>query len=187
MVSRQPFDIDGMQTLPDYLQSGLDIVFVGLNPSPHSIQIGHYYGNPRNRFWKALNQAHIIEAELSSAIDYKALDYGIGFTDLVKRPTPQVKDLKAADYLAWARMVKTKILKCQPLIVCFQGVMCYKFYLKYVENLTESPKLGIQNATIGNSRIFVTPNPSPANAQYSIDDLSHWYKNLGELRSTLKK
>jgi TDG/mug DNA glycosylase family protein len=175
-----------MQTLPDYLQNGLDIVFVGLNPSPHSIHVGHYYGNPRNRFWKALNQSHIINAELSSLNDYQAIYYGVGFTDLVKRPTPQVKDLKVGDYTTWAPLVKTKLLKYQPLIVCFQGVMCYKFYLKYVEHLAESPKLGIQKNTIGNSRIFVTPNPSPANAQYSIDDLSYWYKSLGELRSTLK-
>ena len=42
-------------TLPDYLTDGLDIVFVGLNPSEFSVQAGHYFANPRNRFWAALN------------------------------------------------------------------------------------------------------------------------------------
>ena len=42
-----------MDTLPDYLKEGLDIVFVGLNPSIYSVTEGHYFANPRNRFWAA--------------------------------------------------------------------------------------------------------------------------------------
>ena len=186
MNSNEPFTIEGIETLPDYLKHGLDIVFVGLNPSPHSIRIGHYYGNPRNRFWKAINLSGIIDTELSTETDYKAIDYGIGFTDLVKRPTPQVKDLTAKDFQKWVPRANQVLLKYKPLIIAFQGVMGYKFFHRNTEGFNISPKLGIQELKVGDSQIFVTPNPSPANAQYSIYDLSHWYKELGNLRSKLR-
>tara|TARA_B100000315_G_scaffold239895_1_gene259166 strand:- start:351 stop:536 length:186 start_codon:yes stop_codon:yes gene_type:complete len=43
-------DVVEFSTLPDYLEEGLDIVFVGLNPSERSVSAGHYFANPRNRF-----------------------------------------------------------------------------------------------------------------------------------------
>jgi len=182
----ESFTIDGMETLPDYLRHGLDIVFVGLNPSPHSINVGHYYGNPRNRFWKALNESGIVGTKLSTETDYKAIYYGIGFTDLVKRPTPQVKDLTSKDFQQWVPRARELLLEYQPLVVAFQGVMAYKFFHRHTEGPNISPKLGIQEGKIGHSLIFITPNPSPANAQYSIHDLSHWYKELGNLRAKLR-
>ena len=62
----------------------------------------------------------------------------------------------------------------------------YKAYLKYAEGVTEKPELGLQERTIGVSRIFVVPNPSPANAQYSLDDLVYWYQRLADYRQEPK-
>ena len=42
--------------------------------------------------------------------------------------------------------------------------------------------MGLQKRSIGASWVFVTPNPSPANAAYSLDDLAEWYRRLGILR-----
>ena len=52
-------------TLPDYLKPGLDLVFVGLNPSDYSVQMGHYFANPRNRFWAALNRSGLVDEKMS--------------------------------------------------------------------------------------------------------------------------
>ena len=49
-----------MKTLPDYLKNNLDIVLVGLNPSQVSVERGHYFANPRNRFWRAFNQSGLV-------------------------------------------------------------------------------------------------------------------------------
>jgi TDG/mug DNA glycosylase family protein len=171
--------------LPDYLEPGLDIVFVGLNPSLYSIRVGHYFANPRNRFWTALNRSGLVGQELSPEQDARLLDYRIGFTDLVKRPTPQASGLSAADYRQWAPALKTKLLEYQPRIACFHGLMGYKAYLKYAEGVEEKPLLGRQERTIGKSQIFVVPNPSPANARFSIDDLVQWYQQLKKLREEL--
>lgn len=174
-----------MPTLPDYLKKGLDIVFVGLNPSGYSARAGHYFANPRNRFWAALNRSGLVGRQLSPEEDARVLEFGIGFTDVVKRPTPQAAGLNAADYRRWCPVLKEKLLEHQPHIVCFHGLMGYKAYLKYAEDSNERPRLGLQDRTIGRSRVFVVPNPSPANAQYSLDDLVAWYQKLGKLKKEL--
>jgi TDG/mug DNA glycosylase family protein len=174
-----------VDTLPDYLEEGLAIVFVGLNPSIYSMQEGHYFANPRNRFWSALNRSGLVGREMSPQRDASILEFGIGFTDVVKRPTPQASGLNAADFRRWCPVLKEKLLKYQPGIVCFHGLTGYKAYLKYGEGSNSKPQLGLQDLTIGQSRVFVVPNPSPANAQYSIDDLVSWYQRLGELREEL--
>ena len=43
-------DSGELVTLPDHLREGLEILFVGLNPSEYSAEVGHYFANPRNRF-----------------------------------------------------------------------------------------------------------------------------------------
>ena len=173
------------ETLTDYLQPGLDIVFVGLNPSSYSVQVGHYFANPRNRFWAALNRSGIVGEELSPERDDELVKYGIGFTDVVKRPTPQANGLKAADYRRWAPVLRDKLVRYAPRIACFHGMTGYKAYLKHGEGVEERPELGPQDRKIGASCIFVVPNPSPANAQYSLDDLVYWYRELAQFRDEL--
>ena len=169
-------------TLPDYLREGLDIVFVGLNPSEISVQAGHYFANPRNRFWVALNRSGLVARQMKPEDDADLIHHGIGLTDVVKRPTRQGSGLRAADFQQWAPVLKEKLLRNSPDIVCFHGVTAYGSYLKHAEGITEKPRLGRQSRTIGKSKVFVVPNPSPANAQYSLEHLVDWYRRLGELR-----
>ena len=171
-----------MRTLPDLLAPGLRLVLVGLNPSEYSAREGHYFANPRNRFWPAFNRSALLPSalgrECTPADGALLQDYGIGFTDVVKRPTPQGNALKAADYRQWAPLLRDKLLQCQPGLVCFHGLMAYKAYLKYAEGMQGAPELGPQPYRIGASRVFVVPNPSPANARYSVDDLTGWYNEV---------
>ena len=175
----------GVETLTDYLEPGLDIVFVGLNPSSYSVRAGHYFANPRNRFWAALNRSGLVAAELTPEQDGLLPRYGIGFTDVVKRPTPQAKGLTAADYRQGAPVLRDKLRHYQPRIACFHGLTGYKAYLRYGEGAAERAELGLQERTIGRSRVFVIPNPSPANARYSLEDLAEWYRRLAALRREL--
>ena len=174
------------ETLGDYLEPGLDIVFVGLNPSSYSVRAGHYFANPRNRFWAALNGSGLAGRELTPEQDGLLPSCGIGFTDVVKRPTPQAKGLTAADYRQWAPVLREKLLRYQPGIACFHGLTGYKAYLRYGEKVAEKAELGRQERRIGSSVVFVVPNPSPANARYSLADLTEWYRRLGELRRELR-
>ena len=175
-------ETEEMRTLPDLLGTGLSLVFVGLNPSEYSAREGHYFANPRNRFWTAFNRSALLPPalgrECSPTDDAALLEYGIGFTDVAKRPTPQGSGLKAADYRQWVPLLREKLLQFRPRLVCFHGLMAYKAYLQYAEGEKAAPELGPQPRSIGDSAVFVVPNPSPANARYSVEALTAWYNEL---------
>ena len=175
-----------METLPDYLRPGLDIVLVGLNPSIPSAQTGRYFANPRNRFWRAFNAAGLVPETLGPETDHRMLEYGIGMTDVVKRPTPGAGGLAAADFREGAAALRERLLAAAPRIVSFHGVMAASQYRRHADGSRERVALGLQAWTIGESIVFVTPNPSPANASFSLEDLTAWYARLRDVRDQLK-
>ncbi len=181
-VAEQP-----METLPDYLRPGLDIVLIGLNPSTRSVRAGHYFANPRNRFWSALSAANFVGRTVGPEDDASLLAEGIGFTDVVKRPTGQASGLASADYRRDAPRLREKLLRHAPRIACFHGLTGYRAYLLHGEGIkaARNMELGRQELMIGPSRVFVLPNPSPANARYSLDDLVGWYRELDRWRVEL--
>ena len=170
-----------MKTLPDYLTPGLRAVSIGLNPSLPSVRDGFYFANPRNRFWRALQASGLLSAPLepgTAAMETLLQQYGIGFTDVVKRPSAGAKDLRAVDYREWAPRLQRKLLRLQPGVAWFHGKLAYDNYLRYGEALGQASGWGWQGHTIGSTRVFVSPNPSPANAAWSLDDLVCWYRQL---------
>ena len=162
-------------------------MLIGLNPSAYSVREGHYFANPRNRFWKALSASGLAGRDVGPDDDARMLADGIGFTDVVKRATPQASGLTAVDYRRDAPLLREKLLRCAPTIACFHGLTAYRAYLRYGEGIQNAGdiELGRQGLCIGESRVFVLPNPSPANARYSLEDLTEWYRRLGEWRAEL--
>ena len=177
-----------LETLPDYLRPNLDIVFVGINPGAYSAQVGHYFATPQNRFWTALNRSGLIDAgrDLGPEDDARMSGYGIGFTDVVKRASNSASSLRTEDYRRWAPVLREKLLRHEPQVVCFNGVTGYRNYLLHAEGTRLAPQLGPQERSIGKSHVFVVPNPSPANAAFSLDTLADWYRRLGEYRDRLR-
>lgn len=170
-----------MDSLPDYLAPDLEIISIGLNPSLPSIRDGFYFANPRNRFWKALNASDLVDDELEpgiAAMNVLFNDYRIGFTDVVKRPTAGGSDLRAADYREWSPVLKEKLLSNKPRVIWFHGKQAWLNYLKYAEGIKTTCDWGVQIIRIGDAPVFVSPNTSPANAVYSLDDLVGWFNSL---------
>lgn len=178
-----------MRTLPDYLEPGLDIVLVGINPSLYSVQQGHYYARPGNRFWTAANRAGLFGEPLGPETDARVLEFGIGLTDVVKRPTAAAADLQARDYRRWTPVLTEKIKRFKPRIVCFQGIGGYRNYLGYGLGLAGPARLrpGRQDRMLEASVVFLVPSPSGRNARYAFEDLVGWYRRLGALRDELKR
>ena len=187
-----------MKTLPDLLRPGLAIALIGINPSLPAAAAGHYFVSPRSRFWRALNASNLVSEPLSPGDDRKLLAQGIGFTDVVKRPTRAASELRAADFKRDAPLLLNKIARLQPRIVCFQGITAYRNFLRYSgvcaqppENPTpqnptrEKLRLGVQPRPVAASIAYLAPNPSPANAAYSLDDLIASYNRLAALRDSL--
>ena len=173
-------------TLPDYLRTGLDLVFVGINPGLSSAKAGHYFHNPSNRFWPAVTRAGILDPALRAETDRDALSQGVGFTDLVKRATPNVSGLRAVDYRAGAASLKERLTAAAPAIVCFNGITAYRNFLKYAEGIDRKIEPGIQREKLAGASVFVAPSPSPANAAVSLDELVCWYRQLADLLRTVR-
>lgn len=175
-----------MLTLPDYLKEGLDIIFVGINPGWHSAQVGHYFATQRNRFWPAFNAAGMTPLPLGPLTDARALEFGIGFTDVVKRPTHQMGELKAGEFREGAAILMEKLLRCQPLVACFNGVSGWKNFLRYTDPAAPAPALGLQSRPLGGSRVFVLPSTSPANAGVPLERIVDGMRQLKALVEELR-
>jgi len=177
------------RTLPDYLRPHLPLIFVGINPGLYSVEHGHYFARPTSRFWPAFSRSVLSEeirealgrAALGPEDDRRLLRFGIGLTDVVKVPSGNAAALRPADFRAWAPRLLRRLVRYRARVACFHGVTAYRAFARYALDLERpgSP-LGAQSLTVGTTRLFVVPNPSPANAHFAVDDQVRWYDRLAE-------
>lgn len=167
------------ETLPDYLREGLDIVFVGLNPGLYSAQVGHYFAYKHNRFWLALSASGLVPEPVGPEDDKRLPEWGIGLTDVVKRPTRGIHELTPAEFRQGAKVLRDKIAQWSPLIVCFVGLTGYRICC------SNTGGLGIQRNRFVESHVFVIPSTSPRNARYSLPAIIAALRDLKEYRNDL--
>ena len=181
-----------LPTLPDLLTESLDVVFVGINPSIYSVERGHYFARPSNRFWPCISRSILTRSArkalsvetLGPEHDGALLCYGIGFTDLVKRATPKASDLRSSELAAGVEHLLEKVDRYRPRIACFHGVTGYRYVHNMLVGKTIEVALGLQDVRLGATRIFLVPNPSGANAHFSRDDQTRWYDALAACLGT---
>jgi TDG/mug DNA glycosylase family protein len=176
----------GHETLPDLLCDGLDIVFVGINPSLYSVAQGHYFARRINRFWPCFSRS-VLSAKVRLTLGVERLepvhdrtlpDFGFGFTDLVKRATPNMRDLQPAELAAGAAVLIEKLRHFRPRLVCLHGVTIYRAMAPVLDLSVAGFALGPQPRGIGPAALFVVPNPSPANAHFTPAQQTEWYDRL---------
>ncbi len=109
-----------VDTLEDLPPARNRLLFVGLNPSPVSVEAGHYHqGRLGQRFWQRLMAARVIprSADLTAADD-ALIAAGHGLTDLVKRPTAR-DTLDEAELRAGVGPLWQKVALWRPGAVVF--------------------------------------------------------------------
>jgi TDG/mug DNA glycosylase family protein len=185
MAPAYPFE-----TLPDLLAPGLDLAFVGINPSLYSVRQGHYFARATNRFWPAFSQSQLSApvrqalglALLGPAHDQELLRFGIGFTDVVKRPSNNSGQLSPADFQEWAPRLRARLEHYGVRVACFHGLTAFRPFLRLglgQAGIRDGDvQLGPQPYRLGPTRFFVVPNPSPANARYTVRDQAAWYDRV---------
>jgi double-stranded uracil-DNA glycosylase len=167
-------------TLPDYLPTCPDILFVGINPGSYSAQQGHYYARATNRFWWALNASGLVPVCLSPQEDWRLSHFALGLTDLVKRPTNSAAHVRGTEFAAGRQVLDEKIARVQPLIVCFNGLTGYQQFFQ------EKTQPGRQTRCLHGARVFVLPSTSARNAAYSRDVILGYFRDLCALRDALR-
>jgi TDG/mug DNA glycosylase family protein len=74
---------------------------------------------------------------------------------------------------AGAKVLKRKVLRYKPRFVAIIGITSYRIAFGRKDG-----KLGLQPETIGQSKIWVLPNPSGLNAHYQVSDLARLFTKL---------
>lgn len=160
-------------TLGDVIATDLDILFCGINPGLLSAQTGHHFARPGNRFWPALHRAGLTPHQIAPADQHHLLDLGLGITNIVARATAGAAELRPQEYREGGRLLRDKVLRYRPRWLAVVGIGAYRVAF-------EDPKaaMGRQSLTVGDTSVWVLPNPSGLNAHYTLDTLAAAYAEL---------
>ncbi len=154
--------------LPDLLQTGLNVVFVGAAASLWSAEAGHYYAGPSNRFWPLLHQAGFTPRQLRPEEDAEALQYGIGLTGLMKQSASSANHLLPPPTLQQRRTLQRKLAQASPRWVCYNGRDVYRMALG-----SECERWGEQTAVPAEgTRVFVTISSSARADRWGAERLA---------------
>jgi double-stranded uracil-DNA glycosylase len=166
-----------MPRLRDVLILHPRVLFVGINPSLRSQQVGHHFAGPGNPFWRLLYAARIVPEALTYSDDGKLADYGFALTNLCARATRSASELERDEIQHGRSNLLRKISRFQPAVVAFVGATIYPYFS------TDKARGGVgpKPETIHGARIFVLPNPSGLNANFpGFKDKLVWFEKLRE-------
>lgn len=161
-----------LRPLPDYLRPGLRLVFVGYNPGERSARLGHYYAGIANLFWPALYRSGLVSEPLTYRDDHRLPEFGIGVTDLAKRPSRGAGDLPRSEFRNGRAALVRKLRRVRPRVVAFNGKGVYELFCG------GNCSLGLQPEQLCGARVFVLPSTSARNAVLSRAEKIRWFRKL---------
>jgi double-stranded uracil-DNA glycosylase len=163
--------------VPDVLAPGLRIVFVGINPGRVSAAVGAHFANPRNDFWRLLHAARLTSRLYEPHEQFSLLEAGIGVTNAAYRTTPGSDDLRRADFAGSAERLEQIARELRPAWLAFVGKEAYR------GTFGRRPDLGPQPERFCETRLFVLPSTSPANAAVPWEERLRWFRELAGFSS----
>ncbi|HYC92952.1 MAG TPA: G/U mismatch-specific DNA glycosylase [Thermoanaerobaculia bacterium] len=163
------------KTLPDVIAPGLDVLFCGINPGLYTAAVQQHFGRPGNRFWPTLHRAGFTPRLFHPSEQHELLKLGYGITNVVARATAAADELTPEELKAGGETLTRKVLTYQPRYLAIVGIGAYRTAFG-----RPKAKLGLQEETIGETKIWVLPNPSGLNANYQAGALVELFRGLRE-------
>ncbi len=162
------------RTTEDLIDYNLKVLFCGINPGIWSGATGFHFAKPGNRFWKTLHLSSFTDRLLHPSEEHELLENGYGITSFCKRTTARADELSNEEMIEGGKGLVKKVLEFKPQFLAVLGIGAYR-------TAFNQPKaqLGLQNEKIGETKIWLLPNPSGLNAHYQLNDLA---KLFGELQ-----
>jgi len=152
------------------------VLFVGINPGVRSALTGHHFAGFSNRFWKLLYDSRLVPEPVTYLDDERLPEWGYGITNVVPRPTPGIDTLTREEFVAGCVTLRRKIQRHKPAIVALVGVTVFRALFP---NSRAAVTLGPQKERLSNASVFVLPNPSGRNANYTYDEMRRAFRALG--------
>lgn len=161
------------KAVPDIIKPGLKILFCGINPGLYSGAVGHHFARPGNRFWPSLYASGFTNRLLSPDEERKLLDFALGITNFLNKATARAADLSDHEIITGGEQLVQKVLEFQPDYLAILGIGVYR-------KAFSRPKaqIGSQMGRIGETKLWVLPNPSGLNAHYQLEDLVKLFSEL---------
>jgi double-stranded uracil-DNA glycosylase len=172
---RSPSPKQPESAIPDVLEDALRVLFCGINPGRVSAAARAHFANPRNDFWRLLHAAGFTPEQLEPADQFELLRHGIGVTNAAARTTPGSGDLRKSDFAGAAERLEEIATRRKPAWIGFVGKEAYRGVFG------ERPELGEQEQRLGDTRLFVLPSTSPANAAVPWGERLGWFSELARL------
>lgn len=163
------------KTIPDVVAPGLRVLFCGINPGLYSAATGRHFARPGNRFWPALYASGFTSRLLSPFEQELLLDLGLGITNVVARSTARADELSSDELIAGGRILVAKLETLRPKWLAVVGMTAYRTAFGHPRAV-----VGRQDTTIGDTPVWVLPNPSGLNASYQMDRLASEFRRLRE-------
>jgi TDG/mug DNA glycosylase family protein len=160
-------------SVPDIIAPGLNVLFCGINPGLYTAAVGHHFARPGNRFWPTLYAAGLTPRLLLPEEDHALLSWGYGLTNVVERATATADELTREELRTGGACLVRKVEQCAPRVLAVLGVTAYRSAFAQPQ-----VTLGRQQARIGETLVWVLPNPSGLNAHYQLDDLARCFRAL---------
>ena len=174
--------------LRDRIAPGVRVLFVGINPGVRSAQTGHHFAGPSNRFWKLLRESKLVPEPITYEDDGRLTEWELGITNLIARPTPGINDLRPVEYVEGWNLLSRKIRRYRPSVVALVGVTLYRAILPLLPGVPPAERraarnapdhvLGLRPETVHGARLFVLPNPSGRNANFTYDEMLAAFRSL---------
>lgn len=159
--------------VPDVIARDLRVLFCGINPGLYTAAVGYHFARPGNRFWPALHAAGFTDKLLSPFEERELLKKGYGITNVVERATATAAELTAEEFVAGGRRLEAKVRRFRPKFLAVLGVSAYRAAFARPQ-----AGLGLHTESMGETRLWVLPNPSGLNAHYQAADLARLFKDL---------
>ena len=169
------------RTLPDVIAPDLRVLFCGINPGLYTAAVQQHFGRPGNRFWPVLHRAGFTPRLFHPSEQRELLPLGYGITNLVARATAAAAELTDDELAEGARTLARKVRRYAPRVLAVVGVGAYRTAFA-----RPRAKLGLQEETIGATRLWVLPNPSGLNANYQAAQLADLFRELRDFSSRLR-
>lgn len=160
--------------LRDRIEPGVHVLFVGINPGIRSALTGHHFAGYSNRFWKLLFDSRLVSEPITYVDDDRLPEWGFGITNVVPRATPGIDSLRPADYVDGLVLLRRKIRRYKPGIVALVGVSLFRAIFAKRGTI----RLGWQQETLEGATVFVLPNPSGRNANFSYAEMLGAFRKL---------
>jgi TDG/mug DNA glycosylase family protein len=161
------------RTVEDLIAPDLKVLFCGINPGLWSGATGFHFARPGNRFWKVLHGAGFTDRVLDPTEEHELLEDGYGITCFVSRTTARADELTSEEYVEGGQILLKKLQHYRPRYLAVVGLGAYRTAFN-----RPKAKVGLQDETFGETKIWLLPNPSGLNANYQLPELIELFSEL---------